>query len=131
MQEGRPYIKDASNFLKKIKNINANQENVIQVTADVVRLHPSIPNQSGQEAFRKALDKRKTNKVPTGKLVKMTEFVLKNNYFYFSDKVYQQVSGTAKSTKFTTPYPDIFIGPSVKEVPTKPKVSTSCMVQLY
>ena len=131
MQEGRPNIKDVSDFLRKIKNVNANQENVIQITADVVGLYSSIPNQSGQEAFRKTLDKRKTNKVLTGKLVKMTGFVLKNNYFHFSDKVYQQVSGTAKSTKFTTPYPDIFIGPSVKEVPTKPKVSTSCMVQLY
>ena len=29
------------------------------------------------------------HKVPTGKLVKMAEFVLKNNYFQFSDKVCQ------------------------------------------
>ena len=37
------------------------------------------------------------HKVSTSKLVKIAEFVLKNNYFQFSDKVYQQVSGTALS----------------------------------
>ena len=53
---------------------------------------------------REALDKRKTHKVPTGKLVKMAEFVLKNNYFQFLYKVYQQISGTAVGAKFAPPY---------------------------
>ena len=39
-----------------------------------------------------------------GKLVKMAEFVLKNNYFQFSDKVYQKISGIAIGTKFAPPY---------------------------
>ena len=39
----------------------------------------------------------------------MAEFVLKNNYFQFSDKVYQQISGTAIGTKFAPPYACIFI----------------------
>ena len=70
------------------------------VTSDVVGLYPSIPHQADLEALREALDKRKTHKVPTGKIVKLAEFVLKNNYFQFSDKVYQQISGTAIDTKF-------------------------------
>ena len=49
------------------------------------------------------------HKVPTGKLVKMAEFVLKNNYFQFSDKVYKQISGTAIGTKFAPPYACIFM----------------------
>ena len=51
------------------------------VTADGVILYASIPHQTGLEALREALDKRKTHKVPMSKLVKMAEFVLKNNYF--------------------------------------------------
>ena len=61
----------------------------------MVGIYPSIPHQAGLEALREALNKRKTHKVPTNKLIKMAEFVLKNNYFQFSDKVYQQISGTA------------------------------------
>ena len=109
MQEGESSIKDTGDFRNKIKNINAIPENAILVTADVVDLYPSIPHQAGLEALREALDKRKTHKVPTGKLFKMAEFVLKNNYFQFSDKVYQQISGTAIDTKFAPPYACIFM----------------------
>ena len=34
----------------------------------------------------------------------MTESVLKNNYFEFSEQVFQQISGTAIATKFVSPY---------------------------
>ena len=44
-----------------------------------------------------------------GKLVKIAEFVLKNNYFQFSDKVYQQILGRAIGTKFVPPYACIFM----------------------
>ena len=75
----------------------------------MVGIYPSVPHQAGLEAFREALDKRKTHKVPTSKLIKMAEFVLKNNYFQFSDKVYQQISGTAIGTKFAPSYACIFM----------------------
>ena len=75
----------------------------------MVGLYPSIPHQASLGALREALDKRKMHKVSTSKLVKIAEFVLKNNYFQFSDKVYQQVSGTAIGTKFAPLYACIFI----------------------
>ena len=75
----------------------------------MVGLYPSIPHQAGLKALRGALVKRKTHKVPTGKLVKMAESVLKNNYFHFSDKVYHQISGTVIGTKFAPPYACIFM----------------------
>ena len=39
----------------------------------------------------------------------MAEFVLKNNYFEFDGKVYQQISGTAIGTKFAPPYACLFL----------------------
>ena len=48
------------------------------------------------------------HKVPTGKLIGMAEFVLRNNYFQFLDKVYQ-ISRTAIGTKFAPPYACIFM----------------------
>ena len=75
----------------------------------MVGLYPSAQNLAGLEAVRRALDKRKTHKVTTGKLVKMVEFSLKNNYFQFSDKEYQQISGTPIGTKFSPPDTGIFM----------------------
>ena len=39
----------------------------------------------------------------------MAEFVLKNNYFEFSEKVCRQISGTAIGTKFAPPYACVFM----------------------
>ena len=58
-------------------------ENVILVSTNVIDLYPSISHQ----AVKEALDKRKRNKVSMGKLVKVAEFMSKNNYFQFLDKV--------------------------------------------
>ena len=42
-------------------------------------------------------------------LIKMAEFVLKNNFFEFDTNVYQQISGTAIGTKFAPLYACIFM----------------------
>ena len=104
MQEGESYIKDTGDFLNKIKNINTIPENAILVTADVVGLYPSIPHQA-----REVLNKRKIHKVPTGKLIKKAEVLLKSNNFQFSDELYQQISGTAVGTKFSPPCTCLFM----------------------
>ena len=41
--------------------------------------------------------------------MKIAEFVLKNNYFEFGNKIKQQISGTAIGTKFAPPYVCIFM----------------------
>ena len=79
IHEEESYIKNTENFLNKIKNINAIPRNAFLVNADVVDVHLSIPNQAGLDALREVLAKRKTQKLPTSKLVKMVEFVLENN----------------------------------------------------
>ena len=42
-------------------------------------------------------------------MVKLAEFVLKNNFFEFNSKIKQQVSGTAIDTKFAPPYACLFM----------------------
>ena len=79
------------------------------VTTDVAGLYPSILHQTGLKALRVALHKTKTHKVPTGKLVKMAEFILKNNYFQFSDEMYQHIPGTSTGTMFAPPYACTFM----------------------
>ena len=109
MQKGKSYVRDSGHFLKKIKNISTLPENVILVTADVVGLYPSTPYQVGLSTLKEALENRSVKKIPTENLIKMAEFVLKNNVFEFNSKVFQQISGTAIGTKFAPPYACIYM----------------------
>ena len=58
----------------------------------------------GLRALRKALDKGDEKTIPTEESLKITEFVLKNNYFEYGKKIKQQISETATETKFALPY---------------------------
>ena len=79
------------------------------VTANVVSLYSSIPHDIGLEALRRTLDDRVNKKIGTEDLIKMAEFVLKNNYFEFNGKVKQDLSGTAIGTSFAPPCACIFM----------------------
>ena len=109
MQESWSYIKDSADFINKIGQIGDIPENAILVTADVVGLYPSIPHNAGLKALKNALDKRKQKHIPTEKLINMTEFVVKNNFFEFNGSVKQQVSGTAIGTKCAPTYASIYM----------------------
>ena len=109
MQKSWSYIKDSADFINKIGQIGDIPENAILVTADVVGLYPSIPHKTGLKALKNALDKRKQKHIPTGKLINMAEFVLKNNFFEFNGSVKQQVSGTAIGTKCAPTYACIYM----------------------
>ena len=87
MQESWLYIKDSSDFIKKLENIDHIPQDAIMGTADVVGLYPSIPHAAGLEALRKELDNRENEKISTDDLAKMAEFLLKYNYFEFNGKV--------------------------------------------
>ena len=58
----------------------------------------------GLRALKEVLDRREEKKISTEDLVKMAEFVLKNNYFQFNGQVKHQISGTAIGTKFAPTY---------------------------
>ena len=93
----------------KTKHLSTIPDNAILVTADVVGLYPSIPHEAGLRALREALDKQDKKCIPTEDLVKIEEFVLKNNFFEFDSKIKQQVSGTAIGTKFVPPSACLFM----------------------
>ena len=91
MQESWSYIKDLADFITKIGDI---PKNAILMTAEEVGFYPSIPHMTGLKAFKNVLDKRKQKHIPTGKLINMAEFVLKNNFLEFNCYVKRQVLGT-------------------------------------
>ena len=83
MQESWSYIKDSNDFIKKAKSLKNIPQDALLVTADVVGLYPSIPHEAGLKALKEALDKRENRNIATNDLIKIAEFVLKNNYFEF------------------------------------------------
>ena len=104
MQESWSYIKDSEDFLNRVKHLGQIPDGVILVTADAVGLYPRIPHKASLETLRSRFNGRQTSEMPTEDIVKMTEFVLKNNFFEFNGEVKRQKSGTAIGTKFAPPY---------------------------
>ena len=105
MQNGWSYIRGSGYFIDKMKRVGKIPEGSFLVTADVVSLYPSIPHNEGISALKQKLEEEPSTKIPTNDLVKLAEFVLKNNLFEFNDKVKQQISGTVIGTKFAPPPP--------------------------
>ena len=109
MPKGWSYIKDCGEFIKKISNLYSIPENAILVTTDAVGLYPSTSHEVGLKALRGTLDKRDEKTIPTVELLKMGEFVIKNNYFEFRDKIKRQISRAVIGTKIAPLHARIFI----------------------
>ena len=71
------------------------------VTADVVRLYPSILYEAGLKALEQTFNNLTNKKVSTEDLVQMSKFVLKSNYFKFNRNVKQQILWTTKELSLT------------------------------
>ena len=57
-QEGKSYIKDTNDFLKKLRSLPNLPDDITLCTVDVVGLYPNIPHDEGLSALRKRLDLR-------------------------------------------------------------------------
>ena len=64
-----------------MKRIGKDSEDSFLVTVDVVGIYPSIPHKEGISALKSKLDEQSSSKIPNDDLVKLAEFVLKNNFF--------------------------------------------------
>ena len=109
MQNSWSYIRDSGDFIDKIKRIKNISKDTILVTADVVGLYPCFSHVAGLKALKNALDARENKSIPTENLLKMAEFVLRNNVFEFNGTVKEQVSGTAIGSKCAPSHECIFM----------------------
>ena len=93
-----------------MNDLDSIPKNTNFVRTDVVDLYPSLPHEVGLSAMGEALEKRDKKTIPMEKLLKMAEFVLKNNYFEFGNKIKKEISRTSIGTKFAAPCACIFMG---------------------
>ena len=75
----------------------------------MIGLYPCITHVVGLKTLKNALDARKNKSIPTEKLLKMTELVLKHSVLEFDGAVKKQVSGNAIRTKYSPSYAYIFM----------------------
>ena len=109
MRSCMSYVKETNDFLSKLKNLKKVLDNAILFTDDAVGLYPSIPHNERLKVLKKQLVYFYEKSIPTEDLVKMAEFVLKNNYLELNSIVKHQISGTAIRTKFVPPYAFIYM----------------------
>ena len=107
----KSYIKDTSDFLRKIKDIGEIPKDAILVTMDVTGLYTNIDNTEGLEAMREALEESSQNQKPSANaLTLMMRLILMLNNFVFNNVNYLQKMGTAMGTRAAPSYSNIFMG---------------------
>ena len=111
VKQSKSYVKDTSDFLRKLNDIDSITEKDILVTLDVSSLYTNIPNDEGTEAAYEALSKARIGDLQPSNLslLEMLAQVLTYNNFQFDGENYLQVGGTAMGTRLAPSYANIFM----------------------
>ena len=93
------FVKNSTDFIKKIKHLSINPEEETLVSFDVSALFTSIPVPVALKVINPKISTctNFTNicKIPTEKSIKLLEFTLTNCIFCFNTKFYKQLQGAA------------------------------------
>uniref|UniRef100_A0A452HSB8 Reverse transcriptase domain-containing protein n=1 Tax=Gopherus agassizii TaxID=38772 RepID=A0A452HSB8_9SAUR len=83
------YLRDTTDFLRKLQCIGDLPENTILATMDVEALYTNIPHTDGIQAVRNTIPDDATAQLAA----ELCAFILTHNYFKFDDNIYLQISG--------------------------------------
>ena len=88
--------------------MKGNPQDALLAAANIVGLYPSILNEAGLKGLREVLDRRTNKRISTNNLVKMAEFVLKNNHWrpLCQEIIWQQTYKTLYQTLIYFTLPD-------------------------
>ena len=103
------YIKDTSDFLRKIAEVGKVPAGTFLATVDVTSLYTNIPHKDGIVAARTYLRQRPDATPHTFVLLKLIRFILQRNCFTFNGRFFLQVQGTAMGTKMAPNYAILFM----------------------
>ncbi|MES9884726.1 MAG: GIY-YIG nuclease family protein [Sedimenticola sp.] len=98
------YIRDTTDFINQIKDINGLPDDTILFCFDVCKLYPSIPKKEGMDACEEAVAARSSKGIPDSDVISMITLVLDNNNFQFNGQHFLQVDGTAIGSRLGKNY---------------------------
>ena len=128
VQSTPSFVRDTTDFLSKIDEIEDLLPGTMLCTIDVTSLYTNIPNEEGIRACAAQLAQHRPNPQPPSNhtIVRLLDYVLNKNNFDFNNKHYLQVGGTAMGTKVAPYFANLFMADfetkHVYTYPTKPSL---------
>ena len=107
VKELKSYVKDSTDFIRKINSMEKIPDNSILVTMDVRSLYTNIPNKEGIEAVETTLKRKNIGPMIISTFLRL---VLTLNNFVFNSQNYLQIKGCTMGTKCAPSYANIFMG---------------------
>ena len=107
----RSYVKDEWNFVRIFPKHIPYKAKLI--SCDIVSLYTSIPTDLGLQALDYWIDKLRfmiQSRFTKAFILELAEFVLRNNYCLFGEKMWHQIIGTSMGSIFAPPYACLTIG---------------------
>ena len=102
------YVRDTTDFLKKLDKVKNIPSNCLLVTLDVKSLYTNIPNNEGIKAVREAYDNHPNETVVTKVIITFLSLILTLNNFLFTSINYLQIMGCGMGTICAWAYANIF-----------------------
>ena len=107
------FVKDSTDFIKKIKHLSINPEEEKLVSFDVSALNTSIPVPVALQVINSKISTCTyfTNvcKIPTVKFIKLLDFTLTNCIFCFNEKFYKQLQGAGMGSPVSPVIANIYM----------------------
>lgn len=103
------FIEDTVDVLNSLSRLG-NVKSQYLITMDVESLYTNIDHEEGLHALRHFLAERKDTKPPSQFIVELTEFIIYNNVFVFTDKLYKQKIGVPMGCCFSPNYACLYLG---------------------
>ena len=112
MKRQPTYIKDTTDFIRKLEEIKVPNEALL-VTLDIVSMYTNTPHDEATAAVGKALQQEtscndsKIKTPPTECMLDMLKIILQNNTFEFNDEFYKQICGCSMGSPASPEIADI------------------------
>ena len=105
----KSHIKDTTDFINKVEEIENIPEDTILVTMDVKSLFTQIPHNEGINAVARTLERLEKSNVSNRVILKLLSLTLHLNNFEFNGKHFLQKKGSSMGSKSSCRYADIFM----------------------